>query len=125
MSTSDKARKAEKAKNYTAEQVAVIRAAEPLDLAKAKAVGAEIGKSYQSIIAKCLSEGIAYESKKPEPKRVNQVTKADMVKTISARLDNANLKGLEKATAISLKRLYKAVAVSLAFTEPEAESDNG
>ena len=117
MSTSEKARTAEKAKNYTAEQVAIIKAAEPLDLAKAKSVGAEIGKSYQSIIAKCLSEGIVYESKKPEPKRVNQVTKADMVKVISARLDSDNLKGLEKATAISLKHLNEALATALAFSD--------
>lgn len=112
MSNQDKAQKAEKAKNYTAEQVAIIKAAEPLDLAKAKAIGTEIGKSYQSVIAKCLSEGIEYQSKKPEPKRVNQVTKADLVKEIAERLDGANLKGLEKATAISLKNLSEALPVN-------------
>lgn len=111
MSTQVKAQKAERAKNYTAEMVAELASAAPLDLAKAKTFADKFGKSYQSIIAKCLSEGIEYESKKPEAKRVNkEKTKAEMVELIRYRLNTSNfLHGLEKATAASLKTLFESL----------------
>ena len=69
MSDTDKA-KAEAAKNYSVEQVAAIIAASPLNLESAKALGETMGKSYRSIVAKCLSlkaagSDVEYVSKPP------------------------------------------------------------
>ena len=52
--------------NYTPEMVATIKAAQPLDLAKAKALGAQLDRGYRSIIAKAKREGFEYISK-PAP----------------------------------------------------------
>ena len=54
--------------NYTPEMVATIEAAQPLDLAKAKALGAQLDRGYRSIIAKAKREGFEYISK-PAPAR--------------------------------------------------------
>ena len=100
----------EKTPNYTPEMEAIIRAAAPLNLAKAKEVGEKIGKSYQSVIAKALSLGVDYETKKPEKKRVIQTTKSELVDELAEYFgDDVNLKGLEKATAASLRSLMEAV----------------
>ena len=56
--------------NYTPEMVATLKAAQPLDLAKAKALGAEMGKGYRSIIAKAKREGFDYISKPHHLKRI-------------------------------------------------------
>lgn len=122
MSNTDKA-KAEAAKNYSVEQVAILKAAAPLDLEKAKEIAEQIGKSYRSIIAKCMSEKIEYVAKKPEPKRVNNVTKADMVKAIQSRLNDADLYGLEQATAKSLNQLAHALILCLPSAPSESIND--
>ena len=122
MSNTDKT-KAEAAKNYSVEQVAILKAAAPIDLEKAKVLGDQLGKSYRSIIAKCMSEKIEYVAKKPEPKRINNVTKSDMVKAIQSRLNDADLKGLEKATARSLNHLAHALVLCLPSAPSESIND--
>lgn len=96
---------AERAKNYSAKQEELIINSAPLDLAKATAIAEQIGKTPRSVIAKALSLDVEYHSKKPEPKRVSQITKADLVIAISEELQGANLAGLEKATSASLANL--------------------
>jgi hypothetical protein len=101
--------KADRVPNYTKEQEAMIINASPLNLVSAKLLGEEMGKSYRSIIAKAHSLGLDYEAKKPEKKRVIQTTKAELVDALSESLNGANLNGLEKATAASLKNLQAAI----------------
>jgi len=113
--------KAKVSENYNSDQVAAIEAAceiEPLNLERAKELGVELGKSYRSIIAKCLSLELAYESKQPEPKRIVKATKAEVVADIQKRLASDSLSGLEKATMSALVTLRDSVACSLAFAEP-------
>jgi hypothetical protein len=107
MSNKDKA-VAEKAKNYSVEQVAVLKDNAPFDLEKAKMIGLEIGKTPRSIIAKCLSEGIEYHSKPAPAKRPAVETKAEIVAEIAASM-GLELSGLEKATAKALVTLREAV----------------
>lgn len=94
----------EKEVNYTPEMIAAIEAACPLDLAKAKAVAEEIGKTYRSVIAKAKSLGLVYVSKPAPAKKAKAITKVERVAIISARM-NANLEGLEKAPVSTLERI--------------------
>jgi len=110
MSKNDKA-KAERAKNYSAEQEQILRDRSPLDLESAKALADEMGKGYRSIIAKVKSMGLPYVVKKTEPKKVAKETKAQLVEKISASLEGADLDGLEKSTAQALVNLLQAVNV--------------
>lgn len=100
----------EKAPNYSAEQVAEIEAAAPLNLEKAKALADAMGKSYRSIIAKAKSLGVAYESVPAPAKRPAKETKAEIVAEIEKALPNAaSLSGLEKSTIRALVNLRQAV----------------
>lgn len=95
--------------NYTPEMVATLKAAQPLDLAKAKALGAEMGKGYRSIIAKAKREGFDYISKPAPAKKKAAPSKADMVSAIAKAVDCATLDGLEKATGQSLAKLLEHI----------------
>ena len=105
--------KTEKAPNYSDEQVAAIVAASPLNLAKAKALGEEMGKSYRSIIAKAKTlENVEYESKPAPQKKPTQETKKEIVDAIFASFDGektASFMGLEKATTRALVNLRQAI----------------
>ncbi len=93
-----------KTANYSPEQEAVIIAAAPLDLAKAKAVALEIDKTFRSVISKAKSLNVEYVSQPAQKKRVGGMTKMDLV----AKIEDAtgqNLVGLEKSTAIALANL--------------------
>ena len=97
--------------NYTDEMVAVIEAAQPLNLEKAKAIGEEIGRSWRSVVAKAKSEGFEYVGKPKPTKKPRQATKAEIVAEIENGL-NANkgvLSGLEKATMAALCALQDAL----------------
>lgn len=96
--------------NYTPEMVATLKAAQPLDLAKAKALGAEMGKGYRSIIAKAKREGFNYISKPAPAKKKAAPSKADMVADICAALDMDSCDGLEKATGSALNTLMQNIA---------------
>jgi len=96
--------------NYTPEMVATIKAAQPLDLAKAKALGAALDRGYRSIIAKAKREGFDYISKPAPAKKKAAPNKADMVAAICAALDMPDCSGLEKATGAALNNLLENLA---------------
>jgi hypothetical protein len=96
--------------NYTPEMVLKLKNAQPLDLAKAKALGAEMGKGYRSIIAKAKREGIEYISKPAPAKKKAAPSKADMVADICAALDMDSCEGLEKSTGSALDKLLQNIA---------------
>jgi len=96
--------------NYTPEMVATLKAAQPLDLAKAKALGAEMGKGYRSIIAKAKREGFDYISKPAPAKKKAAPSKADMVADICAALAMDSCEGLEKSTGSALNKLLQNIA---------------
>lgn len=101
--------KTAQAANYSEAQEAAIRAAAPLNLEKAKALGVEIGKSYRSVIAKAKNMGIDYEGKAKPAKRVGGMTKPEMVEAIQSATGSESLNGLEKATATALANLLASV----------------
>ena len=96
--------------NYTADMVEKIKAAQPLDLAKAKALGLELGRGYRSIIAKAKREGFEYISKPAPAKKKAAPSKADLVAAICAAVDTDSLEGLEKATGSALNKLLQSIA---------------
>jgi len=96
--------------NYTNEMVATIKAAQPLDLAKAKALGLQLDRGYRSIIAKAKREGFEYISKPAPAKKKAAPTKTDMVAAICAATGADNLDGLEKATGSALNKLLSNLA---------------
>jgi hypothetical protein len=96
--------------NYTSEMVATIEAAQPLDLAKAKALGAQLDRGYRSIIAKAKREGFEYISKPAPAKKKAAPSKAELVGAIAKAVDCDTLDGLEKATGQSLAKLLEHIA---------------
>jgi hypothetical protein len=96
--------------NYTPEMVATIEAAQPLDLAKAKALGAQLDRGYRSIIAKAKREGFEYISKPAPAKKKAAPSKAELVGAIAKAVDCDTLDGLEKATGQSLAKLLEHIA---------------
>ncbi len=99
-------------KNYTAEMVATISAQQPLNLAKAKALGIELNKGYRSIIAKAKKEGMEYIALPARAKaKKSAPLKIDIILAIASALDAdvADLAGLEKATGQGLSNLLMAI----------------
>jgi len=96
--------------NYTPEMVATINAAQPLDLAKAKALGAQLDRGYRSIIAKAKREGFEYISKPAPARKKAAPSKAELVGAIAKAVDCDTLDGLEKATGQSLAKLLEHIA---------------
>ena len=96
--------------NYTPEMVATIEAAQPLDLAKAKALGAQLDRGYRSIIAKAKREGFEYISKPAPARKKAAPSKAELVGAIAKAIDCDTLDGLEKATGQSLAKLLEHIA---------------
>jgi hypothetical protein len=96
--------------NYTPEMVATIEAAQPLDLAKAKALGAQLDRGYRSIIAKAKREGFEYVSKPAPARKKAAPSKAELVGAIAKAVDCDTLDGLEKATGQSLAKLLEHIA---------------
>lgn len=95
--------------NYTVEMVSIIEAQQPLNLAKAKALGIQFNKGYRSIIAKAKKEGFDYISKPVTAKKKSMPTKMDLVQAIATALDSDDLSGLEKATGQALSNLLMAI----------------
>ena len=110
----------EKAVNYSPEAIAAIKAAAPLDLAKAKAVAADIGKTYRSVIAKAKSLGLEYVSKPAPAKKPKAETKAEIVGDISTIFGGVSLDGLAKAPASVLNTLRSRITDMVTVNE-EAE----
>ena len=95
--------------NYSPEMVATIKAQQPLNLAKAKALGIQLDRGYKSIIAKAKKEGFEYISKPAPAKKKAAPSKADMVNAICLALDCDPIVGLEKSTGSALSALLMAI----------------
>jgi len=94
---------------YTKEMEAKVTAAAPLNLEIAKAVGAEIGMSYRSVIAKAKSLGLEYVAKPAPARKEKPETKAEIVAELAGVLE-LSLEGLEKAPRATLKALRARLA---------------
>jgi hypothetical protein len=94
-----------KAPNFTPEQEDAIRAAEPLNQAKARALAAEMGKTERSITAKAVRMGLAYERKQPTTKAGGKVEKKEAIVSEISAIVGGNLDGLDKAPKAVLQRL--------------------
>jgi hypothetical protein len=103
----------EKAVNYTPEMIAVIVGnTEPLDMARAKEIGLEIGRSYRSVIAKAKSLKLAYVSKPVPAKKPKAITKVQLVALIVAGYGfETDMEGLEKAPASVLQAFVSKIPV--------------
>ena len=96
--------------NYTESQVAELTNLAPMNYEQAKAWGQLHGKSGRTVVSKIKSLDLAYTPKPaPEPK-AKEVTKAEIVKMIEAKLAaDTKLAGLEKATVKALTDLFDAI----------------
>jgi hypothetical protein len=95
--------------NYTPEMVAILKAQQPINLAKAKALGIQLDRGYKSIIAKAKKEGFEYIAKPAPAKKKAAPSKADMVTAICSALDCDPIVGLEKSTGSALSHLLMAI----------------
>ena len=91
--------------NYTPEMLATLKAAAPIDYAKAQTLGLQLDRGVRSIIAKCKREGIEYISKPAPAKKKAAPSKADLVAAICEAINIDALNGLEKATGQALAKL--------------------
>tara|TARA_B110000503_G_scaffold107993_1_gene161369 strand:+ start:232 stop:579 length:348 start_codon:yes stop_codon:yes gene_type:complete len=95
--------------NYTPDMIAILKAAQPIDLSKAQALAIQLDRGVRSIIAKCKREGFEYISKPAPAKKKAAPTKLQMVADIYEATGAENLEGLEKATGASLNNLLLAI----------------
>ena len=96
--------------NYTPEMVATLQAAQPIDYAKAQALGLQLDRGVRSIIAKCKREGFEYVSKPAPAKKKSAPSKVDLVAAICKGLSIDDCEGLEKATGAALNKLLSSLA---------------
>ena len=96
--------------NYTPEMVAVLKAAQPIDYAKAQALALQLDRGVRSIIAKSKREGFEYISKPAPAKKKAAPSKMDMVAAICSALDMDTCEGLEKSTGSALNKLLQNIA---------------
>ena len=89
---------------YTPEMEQKVIAASPMDLAGAKALGAEIGMSYRSVIAKAKSLGMDYTPKPAPVRKAKEVTKAELVAELELTT-GLTFTGLTKASRSDLLAL--------------------
>jgi hypothetical protein len=90
--------------------VAVLKAAQPINYAKAQELAKQLDRGVRSIIAKTKREGFEYISKPAPAKKKAAPSKADMVAAICAAVDTDSLEGLEKATGSALNKLLSSLA---------------
>ena len=80
--------------NYTDAMVAKIRAAAPLNLAKAKALAEDFGSvSHRSVISKAQSLGVEYVKAAPAARQPRGITKAEYLSAIRESLALADRDG--------------------------------
>ena len=72
--------------NYTKEMEAAIRAAAPLDLAKAKMLAEGFSLPHRSVISKAKNMGVEYVKAAPASRKERGPTKADYLREIRACL---------------------------------------
>jgi len=91
--------------------VAILKAAQPIDYAKAQDLATQLDRGVRSVIAKCKREGFDYISKPAPAKKKAMPTKADTINAIAKALnsDALDLVGLEKATGQGLNNLLAAI----------------
>ena len=96
---------------YTSAQVKELKAIGSVDLQTAKKLAKTWGKSQASMIAKCANMGI-YNAKPRYNKagKSVKITKADLVKAIAKATQAQGIGELEKAPAIALNNLLKAIS---------------
>ena len=96
---------------YTSAQVKELKEIGSVDLQKAMQLAKAWKKSRHSIIAKCSSMGI-YDAKPRYNKagKSVKITKADLVKAIAKATKAQGIGELEKAPAIALNNLLKAIS---------------
>jgi hypothetical protein len=85
-----------------------MKAAAPLNLAKAEAIADQFGLKSRSVIASAVRNGIAYEKKAKVSKAGLPVTnKDDLVERIASALfvNVETLEGLDKASKTALERV--------------------
>lgn len=106
--------KAEKAKNYTAEQEQILTDSAPVSFEDCQQFAVDFGKTPRSVIAKVKQLGLEYIPKAKPSKKVSKGdTKAELVRKIEAELDSADyLGGLEKATASALVNLLGVIRIA-------------
>jgi hypothetical protein len=98
--------------NYTPEMLAVIKGYDAFNKATATEIGAKIGKSPRSVIAKIKSMGLSYTVQRPVRKDGSPVSrKADTVAAIAKALDMEldDLDGLAKAPRSALIALLREI----------------
>ncbi len=100
--------------SYTPAMVAKLRAAQPLNQAKAIALAKELRVPQKSIISKCNALKLAYDCLAPRKinAKIARITKADYVDAIAKALSMPadELVGLEKSTARSLSNLLMNIS---------------
>jgi len=94
--------------NYSKAQEARIIESAPVNLAIAKELALEFGKSYQSVISKCGNLDVEYIKKAPAAKKVAKETKEQLVALVSKLIDR-DCAGLEKATSKALVQLINGI----------------
>ncbi len=94
---------------YTPEMEQVVTEAAPFDFDGAKEVGAKIGMSARSVIAKAKSLGLDYIPKPAPVAKAKAVTKVELSKALRAAT-GLELVGIEKASRLALVELAQLVA---------------
>jgi hypothetical protein len=97
---------------FTPEMEAAIRAAAPLNQAKAEALGATLGKSARSITAKAIRMNVPYERKANVSKTGESVIRKETLVEEIAKFVPGNLDGLEKASKNSLQAVLARLIIS-------------
>jgi hypothetical protein len=115
------------ASKYTAQHIAAMTAAAPLNLEKCAALAAtdlfkKAGITARGIGAKALNEGIAYERKERADKTGQPVAdKAELAEKIGAVLGVEKVESLAKADKSTLRAVLAAVVKLRAEDEMEAD----
>ena len=94
---------------YPPTMIEKMRAAQPLNYAKAQTFASEFGVSYRSIIAKALSLGLTYEKVEVATSSISRPTKAELVREIEQSLQGESLDGLQGASMRSLQALLMSI----------------
>ena len=80
--------------NYTEKMIATMKAAAPLNLAKAQDLASDFGVSHRSVISKAKSEGIEYvAATRKAASKSNGPTKADILRGIREGLSLGDREG--------------------------------
>lgn len=101
----------DKVVNYTPEMIKILQDNAPYDMAKAKAVGILVDRSWRSVVAKAKSLELEYIAKPTPAKKPKGETKLDIVADICALCSLESLTGLEKAPATALRALRAAIPI--------------